>query len=57
LQLYAEATKNVIHCLLLSKLKLGLELKQKYPPKPQITNNIYPTFLERKNAFFHDGGI
>ena len=37
--------------------KLGLELKQKCPPKPQILNNSYPTFLERKNTFFHDGGI
>ena len=38
--------------------KLGLELKQKYPPKPQITNNIYPTFLERLNIyFFRDRGI
>ena len=52
-----EVTRNVIHCLLLSKLKLGLELKQKNPPKPQILNNSYPTFLEWKNAFFHDGGI
>jgi len=52
-----EATGNAIHCLLLSKLKLGLELKQKYSPKPQIPNNSYPTFLERKNALFHYCGI
>ena len=40
------------------KLKLGLELKQKYPPKSQITNNSYPTFLERLNIyFFRDRGI
>ncbi|MDY0219363.1 MAG: hypothetical protein RBR14_08470, partial [Candidatus Cloacimonas acidaminovorans] len=53
-----EVTRNVIHCLLLSKLKLGLELKQKNPPKPQITNNSYPTFLERLNIyFFRDRGI
>jgi len=46
LQLYADAPGNAIRCLLLSKLKLGLELKQKFAPKPQITNNSYPTFLE-----------
>ena len=34
------------------KLKLGLELKQKYPPKPQILHNSYPTFLERINIYF-----
>ena len=40
------------------KLKLGLELKQKYPPKPQILNNFYPTFLERLNIyFFRNRGI
>jgi len=38
--------------------KLGLELKQKYPPKLQILNNSYPTFLERLNIyFFRDLGI
>jgi len=38
--------------------KLGLELKQKYPPKSQILNNSYPTFLERLNIyFFRDLGI
>jgi len=46
LQLYADATGNFVLCLQLSKLKLGLELKQKNPPKPQILNNSYPTFLE-----------
>ena len=46
LQLYFEVTGNVICCLLLSKLKLGLELKQKCLPKPQIPNNSYLTFLE-----------
>ena len=40
------------------KLKLGLELKQKFAPKSQITNNSYPTFLERLNIyFFRDRGI
>jgi len=58
LQRDSDETGNVIRCLLLSKLKLGLELKQKYPPKPQITNNSYPTFLERLNIyFFRDRGI
>jgi len=58
LQLYSEITRNVIRCLLLSKLKLGLELKQKYSPKSQILNNSYPTFLERLNIyFFRDRGI
>jgi len=38
--------------------KLGLELKQKHLPKPQILNNFYPTFLERVNIyFFRDRGI
>jgi len=45
LQLYSEVTGNFVCCLLLSKLKLGLELKQKYSPKSQILNNSYPTFL------------
>ena len=39
LQLYFAATGNIIHFLILSKLKLGLELKQKFAPKPQIKNN------------------
>jgi hypothetical protein len=40
------------------KLKLGLELKQKYPPKSLFPNNSYPTFLERINIyFFHNLGI
>jgi hypothetical protein len=40
------------------KLKLGLELKQKYRPKSQILNNSYPTFLEWLNIyFFRDRGI
>jgi len=34
------------------KLKLGLELKQKYRPKSQILNNSYPTFLEWLNIYF-----
>ena len=51
------ATGNFVHCLLLSQLKLGLELKQKYPPKSLFPNNSYPTFLEWKNTFFHDSGI
>jgi len=41
-----EAPGNAVRCLQLSMLKLGLELKQKYPPKSQILNNSYPTFLE-----------
>ncbi len=49
LQLYSEVTENFVCCLLLSKLKLGLELKRKYSPKSQILNNSYPTFLERWN--------
>ena len=58
LQLYSDSTGNFVRCLLLSKLKLGLELKQKCPPKPQILNNSYPTFLERLNIyFFRDRGI
>jgi len=58
LQLYSEVTGNFVRCLLLSKLKLGLELKQKYTPKSQILNNSYPTFLERLNIyFFRDRGI
>jgi len=58
LQLYSEVTENFVCCLLLSKLKLGLELKRKYPPKSQILNNSYPTFLERLNIyFFRDRGI
>ena len=52
LQLYADATGNAVRCLQLSMLKLGLELKQKYPPKSQILNNSYPTFLERLNIYF-----
>ena len=44
LQLYFDATGNVIRCPLLSKLKLGLELKQKYPPKPQILTILTPHF-------------
>ena len=58
LQLYFDATGNAIHCLLLAKLKLGLELKRKYPPKSLFPNNSYPTFLERLNIyFFRDRGI
>jgi len=37
LQLYSEVTGNFVCSLLLSKLKLGLELKQKYPP--EVTNS------------------
>ena len=58
LQLYSEVIGNFVRCLLLSKLKLGLELKRKYSPKSQILNNSYPTFLERLNIyFFPDRGI
>ena len=58
LQLYSEVIGNFVRCLLLSKLKLGLELKRKYSPKSQILNNSYPTFLERLNIyFFRDRGI
>ena len=52
LQLYFEVTGNFVPCLLLSKLKLGLELKRKYPPKSLFPNNSYPTFLERLNIYF-----
>jgi len=53
LQLYSEVTGNFVCCLLLSKLKLGLELKRKYSPKSQILNNSYPTFLERLGSCFN----
>jgi len=43
LQLYADATGNFVRCLQLSKLKLGLELKQKFAPKQRFLNN--PTQL------------
>jgi len=39
LQLYFDATGNFIHFLILSKLKLGLELKQKFAPKSLFLNN------------------
>jgi len=39
LQLYFDATGNFVLCLQLSKLKLGLELKQKFAPKPLFLNN------------------
>ncbi len=46
LQREAEATGKFVHYLILSKLKLGLELKQKITSKPQITNNSNPTHLK-----------
>ena len=45
LQLYFEATGNVLHCPILSKLKLGLELKQKFAPKLLFLNNSKPTLV------------
>ena len=46
LQREAEATGKFVLCLQLTKLKLGLELKQKITSKPQITNNSNPTHLK-----------
>ena len=58
LQQDVDATGNFVRCLQLSKLKLGLELKQKFAPKSLFLNNSYPTFLEWLNIyFFRDRGI
>jgi len=43
LQRDAEVTEYLFFCPKLSKLKLGLELKQKFVAKSQITNNSNPT--------------
>jgi len=52
LQRDVDATGNFIHFLILSKLKLGLELKQKFAPKPQIKNNsTYPCKCEKVPSF------
>jgi hypothetical protein len=45
LQRDVEATGNFVRCLQLSKLKLGLELKQKFAPKSLFLNNPFPTLL------------
>ena len=42
LQRNAEVTGNFIRCPILSKLKLGLELKQKSTPKQPFLNNSNP---------------
>jgi len=57
LQQDVDATGNFVRCLQLSKLKLGLELKQKFAPKPTFLNNSKPPLLMWKNTFFHDCGI
>ena len=52
LQRDVDVTGNFIHFLILSKLKLGLELKQKFAPKPQIKNNsTYPCKCEKVPSF------
>ena len=43
LQRDVEVTGNVFHCPILSKLKLGLELKQKFTAKSLFLNNPIPT--------------
>ena len=42
LQRDVEVTGNVFHCPILSKLKLGLELKQKFTAKSLFLNNPIP---------------
>jgi len=49
--------RKFIFCPKLSKLKLGLELKQKFAPKQQFLNNSNPSLQMRTNIFFHDCGI
>ena len=51
LQLYFDATGNFIHFLILSKLKLGLELKQKFAPKSLFLNNSNPTLKMWKKYY------
>ena len=43
LQLYFDSTGYFVLCLQLSKLMLGLELKQKFAPKSLFLNNPIPT--------------
>jgi len=45
LQQDVDATGNFVRCLQLSKLKLGLELKQKFAPKSLFLNNSIRTLL------------
>jgi len=42
LQRDAEVTGNFVSCLQLSKLKLGLELKQKFNPEATISEQFQP---------------
>ena len=42
LQRNAEVTGNFIRCPILSKLKLGLELKQKFKPETIISEQFQP---------------
>jgi len=57
LQRNAEVTGNFVRCLQLSKLKLGLELKQKFTAQFLFLNNSNPSLQMRTNIFFHDCGI
>jgi len=54
LQRNAEVTGNFVRCPQLSKLKLGLELKQKFVAKFLFLNNSNPSLQMRTNIFFHD---
>ena len=54
LQRNAEVTGNFVRCLQLSKLKLGLELKQKFVAKFLFLSNSNLTLQKWKITFFHD---